>query len=318
MNKISRFQLVIFFLLCLGIISTNTFAFDLFGKKEDKNYIWRAGLNQYFKYVPQDETTYGKNDQPVDLDAKTISTALEALVMLDKKIFSSEAVGELVFAPSQIKLLGDNLAKGLKNATPDQDIIFVMQKKSTKLLLLTAREMVAGRAFYKDGKLNIIIGTYDMERNDAFESVYDPTGKENIPYTFNFGYRSGSKTSFKNDIEQVTGINTKLAGSTIHKNWFVIDVKAAAQAYLAKLNNNNQTSPGVDEEALRQESEKLARERRQLRLEMAKMRKEMQEGTNSEGLTVEQRLKNLDELHDKKLITDDEYAQKRKEILGDI
>lgn len=52
---------------------------------------------------------------------------------------------------------------------------------------------------------------------------------------------------------------------------------------------------------------------------MAKMRKEMQEATNNkEQLTVEERLAKLDELHDKQLISDDEYEQKRKEILDDI
>ncbi len=320
MLKIYKYQyLILMLMLIAGItLSSKSIALDLFDKKEDPDYIWRAGLNQYFKYTPQEDNKYGPNDQPVDLDSREISTALEALVILDKRAFSSEIVGVPVFPPQQLKLLGDGLSRGLKNARPDQDIIFVMQKSSRKLLLLSERAMVAGRAFYKDGMLNIIIGDYDLARNDALESVYDPSGKGNIPYTFNFGSRSSTNSGFKEDTEQVPGIVNKLLGNKILKNWFIIDTKVAAQAQLAKLNNKNNKSPGYDDEALKQEAEKLARERRQLRLEMAKMRKEMQEGTNSQEMTVEQRLKNLDELLEKKLITEEEYAQKRKEILGDI
>ena len=101
----------------------------------------------------------------------------------------------------------------------------------------------------------------------------------------------------------------------------MIDVKVAADAYMANKNTGNK-SETVNTEAMRQETEQLARERRQLRLEMAKMRKEMQEGTNGgtskEQLTVKERLAQLEELREKKLITEDEYAKKRKEILDDI
>ena len=102
----------------------------------------------------------------------------------------------------------------------------------------------------------------------------------------------------------------------------MINVPVAAQAYVARLeakekgNNNN----NVNTEALQAESEKLAKERRELRAEMARMRKEMDEAStdSSKQLSVEERLKQLQELHEKKLITDAEYERKRKEILNDI
>jgi len=99
----------------------------------------------------------------------------------------------------------------------------------------------------------------------------------------------------------------------------VIDVKVAAEAVIADKNNKNKSNEAVNTEAFQQEAERLARERRQLRLEMAKMRKEMQEGANNkEQLTIEERLANLDELREKELINENEYEQKRKEILDDI
>lgn len=290
----------------------------LFGKDNDKDVIWKSGLNLYFKYMEQDESRFGKNDHPVDLDAKVISTALESLKILDEKLFSSDAVVIQIFPPHQLKLLGENLSKGLKNAKPEQDIIFVMERGSRQLLLLTEKELVAGRAFYKEGKLNIIIGDYNLVRNKAFESVYDPSGQGNIPYTLNHGYRSESATGFDEKIINVAGVENKIADKKLRLNWFVIDVKAAADAVIAEKNAKGKSSQGVNDEAIRQEADRLARERRQLRLEMAKMRKEMQEGTNKEQLTIEERLARLEELREQKLVTEAEYEQKRKEILDDI
>lgn len=317
MIKLSKNQLNTIFFTSFLFFSCSACADSLFGN-DDKDVIWKSGLNLYFKYTEQDKSSFGKNDHPVELDAKDISTALESLAIAEKKLFSSSEVIEPVFPVQQLKLLGENLSKGLKNAKPKQDIIFVMEKSYRHLLLMTERALVAGRAFYKDGKLNIIIGNYNMVRNEAFESVYDPSGQGNIPYTLNHGYRSKSATGFKEDVIRVDGVENKVSGHKLRKDWFVIDVKVAAAAVIANRNNKNKSNESVNTEAIQQEADRLARERRQLRLEMAKMRKEMEEGTNKEELTVEERLGSLEELREKKLITEDEYEKKRKEILDDI
>ena len=285
----------------------------------DDDVVWKSGLNLYFKLREQDDTRYGKNDHPVDLDSNTISTALESLVYVDETLFTANEVVKPVFPSQQIKLLGTNLSKGLKQAKPDQDIIFVMEKSYRKLAILTERALVAGRAFYKDGKLNLIIGDYNLARNEAFEAVYDPSGKGNVPYNLNHGYRSKSTSGFKENTIKIAGVENKIAGKQRRRDWFVIDVKVAAEAVIADKNNKNKSNEAVNTEAFQQEAERLARERRQLRLEMAKMRKEMQEGANNkEQLTIEERLANLDELREKELINENEYEQKRKEILDDI
>ena len=312
MIKIYKNQIIIkFFISCLFL----SVSVSAFGKEND--VIWQSGLNLYFKYAEQDDSSFGKNDHPVDLSASDISTALQSLTYKDKTFFSSEVI-KPVFSTQQVKMLGINLSKGLKNAKPDQDIIFVMEKSYKKLAVLTERALVAGRVFYKNGKLNIIIGSYNVVRNEAFESAYDPSGKGNVPYILNHGYRDKAVSEgFNENIIQVDGVENNIANNQLRKDWFVIDVKAAANAVLA--NRNKRNNPGtIDNEAFKQETERLARERRQLRLEMAKMRKEMKEGTNQEQLTVEERLARLDELRKKKLITEAEYEQKRKEILDDI
>lgn len=313
MRKLKKNQSIILFVSLLFL----SFLVEAEGLFSNEDVIWSSGP-LYFKYTEQDETTYGSNDHPVELDPVEISTALSSLNILDEKFFSSEEVLRPVFTSSQLKLLGLNLSRGLKNAKPEQDIIFVMEKSYKHLLVLDESALVAGRAFFKDGKLNIIIGDYNLVRNKAFESVYDPSGKNRVPYTFNYGFRLSAASSFKENTIKVAGVENKVVKNELRQNWFVIDVKAAASAVNANKNNRNKPGESVNTEAFQQETERLARERRQLRLEMAKMRKEMQDGNNKEQLTIEERLAKLDELREKKLITEDEYQVKRKEILDDI
>ena len=68
------------------------------------------------------------------------------------------------------------------------------------------------------------------------------------------------------------------------------------------------------------EAAKLAKQRREMRAEMARMRKEVQNISKESSSTksIEERMITLDELLAKKLITQEEYDKKRQEILGDI
>ena len=313
--KPSKYQIFTLFFTCF--FSSATFALSFF--EDDANDIWRSGLNRYFKYVEQDRSTAGKNDHPVKLDAIDISTALKALQFGEKSFLRGEEI-RFVFSIPQITLLGKQLAKGLKNAKPGQDIIFVMEGGQSKLVLLTEKTFVAGRVFYKDGKLNIILGEYDFARNAAFESVYDPSGREAIPYTLNHGRRSKESKKFDGQLEAAPGIENKKLGKKFRKDWFVIDVELASKAYLAQLKESKNPSSFRDDKRLQLEAAKLARERRQMRTEMARMRKEMKELSSDPGSkkSPEERITTLEQLRGKELITQEEYDARRQEILNDI
>ena len=72
--------------------------------------------------------------------------------------------------------------------------------------------------------------------------------------------------------------------------------------------------------ALKLEAAKLAKQRREMRAEMARLRKDMSKQNNASSTTrsIEERITTLDELLAKELISKEEYAVKRKEILNDI
>ncbi len=313
--KIQKIQVINLFFSYLLFLPVSAFALDLFGDEEE--VIWRSGLNHYFKYVEQEKNKLGKNDHPVELDAKEISTALNALEFEEKTFFKGEVI-KTVFSPAQMNLLGKQLAKGLKNAKPGQDIIFVVGGGQSKLILLTEKTFTTGRVFFKDDKLNIIIGEYNLVRNDALEKVYDPSGRGAVPYSFNYGYRSKEYGKFKGNLEQIPGVSNKKYNKKFRRDWIVIDLKLASEAYLA-LQNEKQNPVTKRDKQLEIEAAKMAKERREMRLEMARIRKEMKEqgGANNQ-LSVEDRLTRLEELKQQDLISESEYNEQRTKILEEL
>ena len=308
--------LLALFFPCI-VISLLSFSSAVFAK--DETIIWKSGLYSNFKYAKQDSGKFGKNDHPVELDGKQIATALKALEFTEKKMFTGETI-KAVFTISQLNLIGKQLAKGLKEAKPGQDITFVLVGSNPKLILLKQKYFIVGRAFYKDGKLNIILGEYNKVRNDALEKYVDPGGQAGVSYDFNFGSRLKQSNKFKATIITVPGFENMKTAKKFRHDWFMLDVALASQAYLAKMEAiMNPVSRG--ERQIQTEAAKLARDRREMRAEMARMRKEMKEinsGSGSSSKTLEERIATLDQLREKELITQEEYNVRREEILNDI
>lgn len=316
--KLFKFQLITIALL-LGLGVSSLYAEEDDGKSffDGEDVIWQSG-QIYFKYQNQDTSKFGKNDHPVKLDEKDISIALESLIIWDKEYLTSEEGSTPVFSIQETNRLGKFLAKGLAKAKPDKDIVFVLESTRPNLIFLKEKSFNAGRAFYKDGKLNLIIGDYNRYRNVAFEKAYDPSGQAKIPYFFNHGSRTSSSSTFSEAIIKIPGVENQKQDKT-RRDWFVIDVKLAAESYLARI-KEKQNPTNKDSQLMQKEAAKLARERREMRLEMARLRKEMEENKSSNDgeESLEDRLKTLDALKDKGLVTQEEYESKRQEILNDI
>ena len=301
-------QIVFLVLLCSSVHA-------LFSDPTD--VITQTSLNLYFKYAPQDSENFGSNDHPIELQREDIKSALQGLQFSEKKFFSGEQQRR-IFSVSQIDQLARWLSKGLQEAKPDQDIIFVMSGGKAKLLLLSERTFIAGRAFYKNDRLNIIIGEFDRVRNDAFESVYDPSGRGSVPYTLNHGQRKSSSNQFKSFIIPAEGLSQQnIAGKSRH-DWLVVDIAAAAQAY--RMRAQQEDAPvNIQHDAIAAEvADGLAKQNRDMRLEMARMRKQMEKISGEQFSDPEERIATLQRLRDKELITDEEYAARRQAILDDI
>jgi hypothetical protein len=227
-----------------------------------------------------------------------------------------------VFSTSQAQLLGQYAALGLAKATPGQDIVFALARTDKAMFGFRELSYTSGRIFYANGRLNVIIGEW-MRLPDKFqERVNSSANVMETQYFFFHGKRT-KPSDFKLAIVAGEGIDTYVAGGGKRRDWFEIDVPRAAAAMAAQIAQEKRAAGGVESEAAREEAARLAQERRELRLEMARMRRDMEQGaaTGQGGAapaSVEERLRTLDELEKKGLISREEYARKREEILKDL
>lgn len=280
--------------------------------------LWKSGLNQYVKYADQDRSAGGStppNQQPINLQPTQVRDALETMQIWEKSLFK-ESKARPMFSSGQAEILGQYLAKGLSTARPDQDIVFALVRRNKGFLGIESLTYMAGRAFYANDRLNVIIGDFDRPPDKLQEAAYGSAGLTEVQYFFNTGHRASS-SNFNTAIISTDGVTTHQG----RPDWFMIDVPKAAAVYAAENQPQDQGGGGdqANNAAMQAEAAKLAEDRRELRLEMARMKKQMTEGDKgAKGESVEERLQKLKDLHDKKLITDAEYEAKRKQILNDI
>lgn len=279
--------------------------------------LYKSGLNQYVRLDDQDSAST-PNQHPVTLDPKAVGDALSIIQVWEKNWFKPNEA-EKVFSTQQAQLLGQYIALGLAKATPGQDIVFALGRTDKGFLGIRDLTYTSGRAFYANGRLNVIIGEYRRSPDKFQERASSSAGIEEIKYFFSHGKRTKA-SGFKLAIVTGEGIETHGSEGGKRRDWFMVDVKQAAATLAARIARENQAAGGADSEAVRQEAARLAQERRELRLEMARMRRDMelQGGAQQGPATAAQRLEILDDLRGKGMITDEEYQHKREEILKDL
>lgn len=192
------------------------------------------------------------------------------------------------------------------------------------LSIARQREWTTGRVFFRDGKLNLIIGEYEKHLDKGKENVEGSFGVTDDfrDVTFKMGSRD-HQGSMPGRIVNTPGVEYGRSGDAIRPDWVILDVKKAALAY-------RQAQTPVAEREKQQkakaEAAKLILERREMREEMARMRKELHDlkagkgavGNRPTEAILEQRLSTLRTLHEKGLISDQEYKKRKEQILGDI
>jgi len=297
---------------------------DIFDKPKINKSIWKL-QEQYVALTPQGTKgeTYPPNAHPVTLDGDDIQDAFRSLELWDKGGFFRNEDAHPVFTTSQSEMLGRLIAEGLLKAKPNEDLIFTVRGYGGVVLdTMKEREWTSGRVFYADGKLNLIIGTLKLKKDRGIrnaEAAHGVIDNYNDLY-FDPGSRSKQTSKMQGRIVASAGVSY-LGGEddTARPDWVVIDISTAALAYREGQIPEEQRKTT---EKSKQEAAKLTLERRQMREEMARLRqqiKELQDGGGGGGAkSLEDRLATLQQLREKKLITDQEYAQRRDEILKDI
>ena len=249
----------------------------------DRKNIWQR-LDQFVAIEKQDSAKGSPpppNDQPAQLSADTIRATLGMLSIMLKE---SENPTPL-FTEGELTALGSALAQGLSQARPDEDVTFAIIGLHPSLLGLKSPMVTTGRLFFSKGRLNLILGSVHdpvSDRDDRRLKPFIPGSRASVP---DVSWRVATATG-----EQIQTANGR-------PDWLTL-VPADA------------TVPATTEDVT--------------------SRKTPAAGTHPSAPTppatvsrpapksVEERLLILKGLHDKGLITEEEYRAKRLEILREL
>lgn len=300
---------------------------DLFGGKEPEGTYLFQGGKQHVKLVKREQEDGAArdavNDHPVELGADQVATVLGTITMQHTGgIIVEKTEAMAVFSEREIQTLAPHISRGLARAQPDEEIIFMVAGRHEGAIAKEVKGST-GRVFYADGKLNLILGEVHkpmMDKNQKERALAAGCGDcpmdERVIY-----FRPASRNKAGKVPEPITttaGIDFKKQGNKIRGDWLVIDVPTI----IANVERQkNRLPPALEKErrAAKLEAARAAAERRQMREEMARMRKELEAGGGSaSSASVEDRLATLDDLKKKGLISPEEYESRRQDILKDI
>jgi len=298
--------------------------FNLFGGDEEQGtMVWEGG-DQFVKLVTEEKGA-APNQHPVELAPSQLATVLRTLKLKrETGLFGDEIEQIPLFARSEITILSSALSRALARAKPGEDVIFQLIGMHPGSFA-KERMGVAGRVFFKDGRLNIIMGDVHKPISGSVEQHHRnmaagcgdcPVDRRIDP--FRPGKR-GKEHKLKETFASVEGMELMSRGGSLRSDWLVLDVPRIIAAIERE---NNKLPPALVKERAkaRAEARQLNLERRQMRAEMARMRKEMKQMSKhgKDARSLEDRLATLQALKQKKLITDAEYQAKRREILNDM
>jgi hypothetical protein len=269
--------------------------------------IWQKDRNVFVRYAGQDSSAFGANDHPAQLSAEEVRKALTSLKLQQEKENDSSDEPASLLTDEQVGTLGRYLSEGLAGAKANQDVVFALDKYVKTLFGLKSRRIfVAGRAFYKDGQLNVLIGDYDRPAEEGFEAAYDPTHMGIVNYNFDHGRRTKDARAFNRSLVSVEGIENMRVEGAARNDWLLIDVTAVSEASVAR--------------ELQRQAEEKAKKRAEITELLADedVAPAGPAASTSASKSIEERLNILNELKEKGLVSDEEYATKRKQILEEL
>lgn len=317
--------IAISFALAVGGYSLNAQALeflpDFFKDTKISRHVWKM-QEQYVALAPradQKSAPVPKNQHPVILDVGEVRDALLSLELwIDGGFFRNEEAVR-VFSPAQVTTMVRYVVVGLSQAKPNEDVVFnIGGYGSIAADIVRERYWTAGRIFYSNDKMNVIIGTYQVKKDRGTRQAEGSYGILNNygDVQFNHGNRD-TVAKMPGRISTTAGVTLNSERGRERPDWVQIDISAAALGYRDSL------IPDEDkkrEAKVKHEAAKLTMERRQMREEMARLRKELNKlkkgGASVSGL--EDRLATLKELKEKQLISDAEFADRRQAILEEI
>jgi len=281
--------------LCLGLAQAAT------ADSNNTLEVWKS-VDQFVVLAPQDAPVSDAappNDQPVAIEPAELAAALGQLRVYEGRN-SQKAVP--LFEADATEKMATQLGIALRRATSGQDILFAIEMRTKSALFGTSPVSVAGRAFYQNQRLNMIIGELHVSTVPAEYKTY-PIGYPKLDrrlHPHQTGRRS-QEARYDPVARFVTSddVNLYERGGKVRTDWLVIDIGA-----FAKRNQSAAETPGVPHAT---QSPGAAPEN-----------VGAAQAHGGASPSIEERLLRLKHLREQDLITKEEYDRKRKEILDQL
>lgn len=292
---------------------------DLFKKEVINSEIWRE-QEQYVALAPQGDGAV-PNKHPVSLDVSDVRDALKSVQLWQGGGLLREEKSAPLITKAQAEVLARYIAEALARAKPQEDAVFAVRGYAEIAFdTLKEREWTSGRAFFADGKLNLIIGAYQLRKDRGKRNAEAAWGVLNdySDLKFDTGSRKSANIKMPGRVMSTAGVTIAGGLETGRPDWLQLDIAKAAKAYREGL--IPEEDKARDQKA-QQDAARLTLERREMREEMARLRQELKAlkaNGGGVGPSAEDRLKTLLDLKTKKLITDEEYQKRRSQILGEL
>ena len=247
-----------------------------------------------------------QNDHPIMLEPGQIRSALASLevrlTQADKPV--------PVFTSPELDVLGKQLSEGLVQAGPGEDVTFVVVGQRRAVYgLAKQRKVTSGRVFYKEGKLNIIFGSLVDDLKDNADPRIDIKGPGLRTRPVSHGW----------ELEDEPDMQFYAGGDMIRRDWVVLDL--ASMVAREALGNKPEKTGKIGSETPAPTPERVSapHETGQAPPQAYQPPTVAQAPqTGKPSKTIEERLLILNDLRNKKLITDEEYMAKRANILDDL
>lgn len=241
--------------------------------------LWES-REQFVKIEKQDKPAQGIAPANAHPADVPVERLREMLASLELRFADKDKTVPLFF-DEELDILSDKLHAGLAAAGPDEDVTFAIIGHYPVLLGLKERMVTTGRIFCRNGRLDIIFG-------DVHRPVKDNEDRRLYPFL------QGSRAIARQGEWALTMRPGGESFAMERPDWVTFPIVGSAAPAVA---------PAVREETGRPAAPSAVSPAKPA----ATGRKSMEE-----------RLRVLNDLHDKKLITDEEFRTKRQEILNEL
>ena len=324
-------SLILFILLSIFLFPRINFA-----KISDKNAIktfWQEapimpGAAKYFIRTEKiEKKTKSLNNHPIKIPEVILRKMLKQLSFK----YDRDHPEIPLFSEKELILLSEYVPIAFMNAKPDEDITFVIKgPHSSKRWSFSEERLTAGRLFVANNQLNLILGSIQEDLQPTLEERYQGNVWETAKIIYDIGHRR--KEAKYEGLIVVFDQNNKgiYRKSNERKDWFIFTNTAYKQA---KEDINAKKMSKEQYKTLQQQIDTLQRQLNQPKQQrnvsspppqqqIQKRKKEpvisKKQINNNNSHVTEQRLKMIENLYKKGILSEEEYQKKRNEILKGI